>query len=269
MSGTAKSSSGMRAAGAAPVPVTLATWDHDRAMPVLNGDVPVKGFKIEPHVLPTTQLFPIAVNEARFDVTELSLSSYMLQVSRGTSAYTAIPVFLARAFRHNGFFRPRRQWYPVAGRPEGPGCGGARISDDGRAVDAGHFEGRPWYRGDRPDLADGGAGPGRAARAPGTGCSAVVVDNPDPCGRDVAGPASGRKDRRASGAQSAACLLGRRPADRSVSCPISPLPRKTITAAPGSFRSCTFWPCARRWSRRIPICRARCLTRSALRATWR
>jgi 4,5-dihydroxyphthalate decarboxylase len=86
------------------VALTLATWDHDRALPVINGDVPVRGFEVEAHVLPTTTLFPIAVNEARFDVTELSLSSYLLQVSRGTSAYTAIPVYLARAFRHNGFF---------------------------------------------------------------------------------------------------------------------------------------------------------------------
>lgn len=84
--------------------VTLATWDHDRALPVLTGKVPVAGFKIDPHILPTSKLFPIAVNEARFDVTELSLSSYLLQVSRGECAYTAIPVFLARAFRHNGFF---------------------------------------------------------------------------------------------------------------------------------------------------------------------
>ncbi len=84
--------------------ISLATWDHDRALPVLNGTVPVEGFDIDPQVLPTTTLFPLAVNEARFDVTELSLSSYLLQVSRGDSAYVAIPVFLARSFRHNGFF---------------------------------------------------------------------------------------------------------------------------------------------------------------------
>jgi 4,5-dihydroxyphthalate decarboxylase len=84
--------------------VTLATWDHDRALPVLTGEVPVAGFTVDPHILPTSKLFPIAVKEARFDVTELSLSSYVLQVSRGNCAYTAIPVFLARAFRHNGFF---------------------------------------------------------------------------------------------------------------------------------------------------------------------
>lgn len=87
------------------VSISIATWDHDRSLPVLNGDVPVPGFMVEPHILPTTELFPIAVKEARFDVTELSLSSHILQVARGDGAYLAIPAFLARAFRHNGFYR--------------------------------------------------------------------------------------------------------------------------------------------------------------------
>jgi 4,5-dihydroxyphthalate decarboxylase len=85
--------------------ITLATWDHDRTMPVLDGTVPVPGFTVDPHILPTTQLFPIAVKEARFDVTELSLSSHILQVARGDNAYLAIPAYIARAFRHNGFYR--------------------------------------------------------------------------------------------------------------------------------------------------------------------
>lgn len=87
------------------VTISVATWDHDRTLPVLTGEVPVAGFALAPHILPTTQLFPIAVQEARFDVTELSLSSHILQVARGDSAYVAIPAFIARAFRHNGFYR--------------------------------------------------------------------------------------------------------------------------------------------------------------------
>lgn len=87
------------------VKISVATWDHDRTVPVLSGAVPVPGFTVEPHILPTTQLFPIAVQEARFDVTELSLSSHILQVARGDSAYVAIPAFIARSFRHSGFYR--------------------------------------------------------------------------------------------------------------------------------------------------------------------
>jgi 4,5-dihydroxyphthalate decarboxylase len=84
--------------------VSLATWDHDRVAAIHDGRVQVPGVEIDGHILPTSKLFPIAVQEARFDVTELSVSSYLLQVSRGTCAYTAIPAFVSRAFRHGGFF---------------------------------------------------------------------------------------------------------------------------------------------------------------------
>lgn len=84
--------------------LTLATWDHDRVMAVHDGRVQVPGVAFDSTILPTGKLFPIAVQEARFDVTELSVSSYILQLSRGVTEYTAIPAFISRAFRHSGFF---------------------------------------------------------------------------------------------------------------------------------------------------------------------
>jgi 4,5-dihydroxyphthalate decarboxylase len=84
--------------------ITLATWDHDRVMPIHDGTLRLPGYEIDPVILPTTKLFPLAAQEARFDVTEMSLSTYILQLSQGTTPYTALPVFLSRAFRHNGFF---------------------------------------------------------------------------------------------------------------------------------------------------------------------
>ncbi|WP_227271662.1 substrate-binding domain-containing protein [Roseobacter weihaiensis] len=87
--------------------LTLATWDHDRVMPLHDGRVTVPGVAFDSHILPTGKLFPLAVQEARFDITELSVSSYVLQVSRGESAYTAIPAFISRAFRHSGFYAHR------------------------------------------------------------------------------------------------------------------------------------------------------------------
>lgn len=84
--------------------LSLATWDHDRCMPLHDGRIQVQGVALESHILPTGKLFPLAVQQARFDVTELSISSYILQVSRGDCAYTAIPAFVSRAFRHSGFY---------------------------------------------------------------------------------------------------------------------------------------------------------------------
>jgi 4,5-dihydroxyphthalate decarboxylase len=84
--------------------VSFASWDHDRVMALHDGRVRVPGVTLESHVEPTSTLFPIAVQEARYDVTELSVSSYLLQVARGETTYTAVPAFLSRAFRHSGFY---------------------------------------------------------------------------------------------------------------------------------------------------------------------
>jgi 4,5-dihydroxyphthalate decarboxylase len=84
--------------------LSLGTWDHDRVMALHDGRVPVSGVTLNCEVHPTAKLFPWAVQEARFDITEMSVSSYILQLSRGGSDYTAIPAFVSRAFRHSGFF---------------------------------------------------------------------------------------------------------------------------------------------------------------------
>lgn len=84
--------------------LTLGTWDHDRVMAIHDGRVTVPGVSLKSEVHPTSRLFPWAVQEARFDITEMSVSSYILQLSRGSSDYTAIPAFVSRAFRHSGFF---------------------------------------------------------------------------------------------------------------------------------------------------------------------
>ncbi len=84
--------------------LTLACWDYDRVQPLFDGRAPIDGIELDCHALPTTTLFPLAVSQAKYDITEMSMSSYLMQASTGTSAYTAIPVFLSRAFRHSGFY---------------------------------------------------------------------------------------------------------------------------------------------------------------------
>jgi 4,5-dihydroxyphthalate decarboxylase len=85
-------------------PLSLACWDYDRVKAILDGRVAVDGFALKPTVMTPTDIFARAFTEAPFDVSELSLSSYMLQVARGACAYVAIPVFVSRAFRHGGVF---------------------------------------------------------------------------------------------------------------------------------------------------------------------
>jgi len=84
--------------------ITFACWDYDRVLPVLNGTVPVQGFEVAPVILKPADLFPRTLQKAEFDVSELSFSSYLLQVSRGECEYIAIPVFTSRAFRHSSIY---------------------------------------------------------------------------------------------------------------------------------------------------------------------
>lgn len=84
-----------------PQTLTFATYAYDRMRPVLEGRVPVEGCKIVPVILTSEDLFPRAVQRAEFDVCELSMSSYLMQVSRGEAQYTAIPAFASRSFRHD------------------------------------------------------------------------------------------------------------------------------------------------------------------------
>lgn len=88
----------------AALELSLATWDHDRVMALHEGRIAVPGVRLQSVIEPTSKLFPLAVGPAPHDITEMSISSYILQVSRGEGDYVAIPSFVSRAFRHSGFF---------------------------------------------------------------------------------------------------------------------------------------------------------------------
>lgn len=82
------------------VTITLACGDYDRVRPLFDGRVTVDGARIIPVPMATEQTFPRAVTRAEFDVSELSMSSQIVQLSRGEAQYVAIPVPVSRAFRH-------------------------------------------------------------------------------------------------------------------------------------------------------------------------
>ena len=84
--------------------LTLACWDYDRTRALLEGRVGVAGWRIDSKAQPPEETFPRAVADAPFDVSELSLSSYLMQVSRGEGAYIAIPAFVSRAFHHGAIY---------------------------------------------------------------------------------------------------------------------------------------------------------------------
>ena len=84
--------------------ISVAFWDYDRTMPLVDGRVAIGGCAPEFLILPPQETFVRALRDAEFDVCELSLSRYAQSVARGNGEYTAIPVYPSRSFRHACFY---------------------------------------------------------------------------------------------------------------------------------------------------------------------
>jgi len=84
--------------------LTFACGRNDRTEAIFTGEAKPEGAVLSPINLPPPEIFPRALKRAEFDVTELSASSYVVQLSRGVSEYVALPVFLSRHFRFDSLY---------------------------------------------------------------------------------------------------------------------------------------------------------------------
>lgn len=83
-----------------PVRVSLACGDYDRVRPLRDGRVVPEGVELVHTVMPSHRIFHDQVRFRRWDVSEMSLGSYLTLAARGDNPFVAIPVFLSRYFRH-------------------------------------------------------------------------------------------------------------------------------------------------------------------------
>lgn len=84
--------------------LSIAIGDYDRTRPLLDGSVQIDGVDPIFMTLSPEEMFFRAFRNAEFDVSELSLSSYLVKVASGESSYVGVPVFLSRAFRHTSIY---------------------------------------------------------------------------------------------------------------------------------------------------------------------
>lgn len=87
-----------------PLPISFACTVSDRTRPLLEGRVAIEGCELERITGEPEDLFARALRSEEFDVTELSLSSYLIVVGRRSSPYLAVPAFPSRAFRHSAVY---------------------------------------------------------------------------------------------------------------------------------------------------------------------
>lgn len=78
--------------------LSLACWDYPRTRPILEGEVSPEGIDLIPSKSSPADTFWRAFRIGDFDVTEMSLASMMISLSRGQRRWWAIPVFPCRSF---------------------------------------------------------------------------------------------------------------------------------------------------------------------------
>jgi 4,5-dihydroxyphthalate decarboxylase len=86
------------------IPITIACGDYDRTRAIKDGRVQVEGCAVTYIPLEPEEVFFRAFRYQEFDVSELSMSSYLRITDSGESPYIAIPAFVSRVFRHSGIY---------------------------------------------------------------------------------------------------------------------------------------------------------------------
>jgi 4,5-dihydroxyphthalate decarboxylase len=84
--------------------LSLAVSDYDHVRDFTSGKVTAQGIEIVPIELTVEEIFHRTLTYGEFDVSEISTGQFLARFSRGDTAFTAIPVFPSRIFRHSCIF---------------------------------------------------------------------------------------------------------------------------------------------------------------------
>jgi len=85
-----------------PLKLTLACRDYDHTRGLRDRTVTVQGFELDVLcITPPSQIFLRMLRSEEFDVSEMSLSNYMIALGNGDNRFVALPIFLSRVFRHS------------------------------------------------------------------------------------------------------------------------------------------------------------------------
>jgi 4,5-dihydroxyphthalate decarboxylase len=84
--------------------LTLACWNYDRTRALIDGSVKAEGIDLNYLDLPVEETFFRMLRNKEFDVTELSLSSYLIGLTKPERPFVAFPIFPSCVFRHSGIF---------------------------------------------------------------------------------------------------------------------------------------------------------------------
>lgn len=80
--------------------LSLGFSPNPRSRPVLSGTVPIEGVDLTLVQVPPAELFWRQLSFAQFDISEMSISSLLVQHAHGDCEWVAVPIFSTRHFFH-------------------------------------------------------------------------------------------------------------------------------------------------------------------------
>jgi 4,5-dihydroxyphthalate decarboxylase len=84
--------------------LSFACWDYDRTKALREGRVRPEGIDLNCLSLPVEETFYRQLRYQEFDISEMSLSSYLLTLNEPEPPFVALPVFPSRFFRHQSIY---------------------------------------------------------------------------------------------------------------------------------------------------------------------
>jgi 4,5-dihydroxyphthalate decarboxylase len=84
--------------------LSLSVCNYDRTAALFDGRAPIEGCDVTAVALEPEESFHRAFKFQEFDVSEISMSSYLMTLARGEQHYVAIPAFVSRLFRHSSIY---------------------------------------------------------------------------------------------------------------------------------------------------------------------
>ncbi len=84
--------------------LSLGCWDYDRTRALMDGSIAPDGIDLTYLNMPVEETFFRMLRHREFDVSEMSLSSYVVSCFSDERPFVAIPVFPSRFFRHSSIY---------------------------------------------------------------------------------------------------------------------------------------------------------------------
>lgn len=85
----------------ARLPLSLACWNYDRVQALMDGTVRADGIDLNFQNLIVEETFFRMARHREFDAAEMSMSSYVVSLTKFERPFIAIPVYPSRFFRHS------------------------------------------------------------------------------------------------------------------------------------------------------------------------